>query len=270
MSTTSLKRLMHALGLDVRRSLNNARALRQYRANRRDFMRQPTDWNIGEDWPCLSDRFDSGGVASGQYFHQDLYVAQQIFRARPNKHVDAGSRVDGFVAHIASFMPVEFLDIRPLESSAENISFTQRDLMTDDHSFDDYTDSLSCLHTLEHLGLGRYGDSICADGYLRGWVNLTRMVCSGGVFYFSVPISRSERIEYDAHRLFGVPRLLEMIELAFEIEAVAVVGDDNQIRRNLDPASAEAQRSYDVNYGCAIFRACPESRGFLVTIHGEL
>jgi len=51
----------------------------------------------------LTDRFDPGGDASGHYFHQDLIVARRIFERDPRKHVDVGSRIDGFVAHLAVF-----------------------------------------------------------------------------------------------------------------------------------------------------------------------
>lgn len=244
---------MRALALNPRGTLNSVRGISAFRADKREFMLRASDWTIGDDWPCLAERYDQSGVANGQYFHQDLYVAQQIFAAKPRSHVDAGSRVDGFVAHVATFMDVEFLDIRPLVSSARNITFVQRNLMLEDPAFDDYTDSLSCLHTLEHFGLGRYGDPIDPEGYLRGWENLARMVRPSGIFYFSVPISRHERIEFNAHRLFGVPRLLKMIEPAFTIEATAAVGDDNELRRDLDPYTKEGTRAFDIDYGCIIF-----------------
>ena len=44
--------------------------------------------------PCLTDRFGAGGSASGHYFHQDLLVAQMVFRNNPQRHVDVGSRVE--------------------------------------------------------------------------------------------------------------------------------------------------------------------------------
>ena len=113
----------------------------------------------------------------GHYFHQDLLVAQKIFANRPNKHVDVGSSISGFVSHVASFMPVEILDIRPTPSTSKNISFTQQDVMA---GLTVRTASLSCLHTLEHFGLGRYGDPIDPQGHLRGFENLVNAVDSGG------------------------------------------------------------------------------------------
>ena len=69
------------------------------------------------------------------------------------------------------------------------------------------TDSLSCLHALEHFGLGRYGDPVDYDGYLKGFDNLYRILKPGGRLYFSVPMG-PQRIEFDAHRVFSMAYLL--------------------------------------------------------------
>jgi len=45
------------------------------------------------------------------------------------KHVDIGSRVDGFVAHVASFRDVEVFDIRDLSNSIQNIKFRRFNLI---------------------------------------------------------------------------------------------------------------------------------------------
>ena len=40
-----------------------------------------------------------------------------IYNSKPKRHIDVGSRVDGFVAHVASFREIEVFDVRPLEKS---------------------------------------------------------------------------------------------------------------------------------------------------------
>lgn len=249
-----LMRSIRAMGVEPYAVYASGRGIKKYRDNRREFLRQAEgqpEWPLGDAYPCLTDRYDVSGVAKGQYFHQDLYVAQQIFATHPERHVDVGSRVDGFVAHVAAFMPVEVVDIRELTTTAENISFTQRDLMVADAAFDGYATSLSCLHTLEHFGLGRYGDPIDYFGYVKGFENLARMVAPGGRFYFSVPISRRQRIEFDAHRLFGVPHVLELVEPQFEVESAVIVNDAEDLVP-VDVHSAEARRTFDVDYGCIV------------------
>ncbi len=151
--------------------------------------------------PCLHDWHEEGGATKNEYFWQDLLVARKIFAAKPEKHVDIGSRVDGFVAHVASFRQVEVLDIRPITTSIPGIKFKQADLMNSAAEMTDYCDSLSCLHALEHFGLGRYGDPIDPKGYESGIRNMANILRSGGVFYLSVPVG-AERVEFNAQHVF--------------------------------------------------------------------
>lgn len=130
--------------------------------------------------PCLHDWHEEGGVTKNEYFWQDLLVARKIFSAKPDKHVDIGSRVDGFVAHVASFREIEVFDIRPISTIIPGVIFRQADLMNFHESIVDYCDSLSCLHALEHFGLGRYGDPIDPKGHESGVCNMSRMLRSGG------------------------------------------------------------------------------------------
>ena len=79
--------------------------------------------------PCLHDRYEEGGAANSEYFWQDLLVARAIHEAQPVKHVDIGSRVDGFVAHVASFREIEVFDVRPMSTVVPGVVFRQADLM---------------------------------------------------------------------------------------------------------------------------------------------
>ena len=125
------------------------------------------DFTFGPIYPILADKKTESGRIKGQYFHQDLLVAQRIFEKTPIRHIDVGSRVDGFVAHVASFRKIDVFDIRPLESKVDNIQFIQDDFINPVNAIDNSTDSLSCLHALEHFGLGRYGDPIDAYGHVK-------------------------------------------------------------------------------------------------------
>jgi hypothetical protein len=99
-------------------------------------------------YPVLADRTAESGAMSGDYFHQDLYVAQQIFLANPRKHVDVGSRQHGFVAHVASFREIEIIDIRPQASRVRNVAFRQADMMQLPPDLLNYCDSISSLHAI--------------------------------------------------------------------------------------------------------------------------
>jgi hypothetical protein len=161
--------------------------------------------------PCLHDWSEEGGTTKDEYFLQDLIVARLISIKKPFKHVDVGSRIDGFVSHVASFREIEVIDIRPISSIIPGINFLQADLMNLNNDINNKIkcDSLSCLHTLEHFGLGRYGDPINIDGYKIGFNNLVSLLIDDGVFYISVPVGE-ERVEFNANRVFDPFTILEL------------------------------------------------------------
>ena len=90
------------------------------------------------------------------------------------------------------------------------------------------TDSLSCLHTIEHFGLGRYGDPIDPAGYLKGLAQLKSMVAPGGMLYLSTPIG-PQRIEFNAHRIFSPATVISWFSDGWEIKKCAVIGDDCKV-----------------------------------------
>ncbi len=205
LSALRILRLNHPLKL-YRSTKRLSVFLRDYFELEGQLEKSQTPFGIAKFYPCLDEMFEQSGTASGHYFHQDLLVANRIFKNNPVKHVDVGSRTDGFVAHVASFREIEVLDIRDLGDNILNIRFKRSDIMSDDFNLDDYCDSVSSLHVIEHLGLGRYGDKIDCNGHLKGLNNIYRMLKKEGKFYFSVPIGE-QRIEFNAHRVFSVKYL---------------------------------------------------------------
>ena len=210
---------------------------------------------LGGNFPCLGDWSADGGIATGQYFHQDLLVARQIHRASPSRHIDVGSRIDGFVAHLAAFRPVEVIDIRPLISQVPNLRFRQADMMgVLPSELIGASPSVSCLHALEHFGLGRYGDPIDVNGHLRGLANLVAMVAPGGMLYLSVPIGPS-RIEFNAHRVFALPHLVELVASHLRVVRFSYVDDAGHLSENVPWTGSAAANTYGCTYGCGIIEA---------------
>ena len=151
--------------------------------------------------PCLHDWYSEAGSTQNEYFTQDLMVARMINEANPLRHVDIGSRVDGFVAHVASYREIEVFDIRPVTTEIPGVVFKQADFMSSVSGYEGYCDSLSCLHAIEHFGLGRYGDPIDPMGYERGLTNMSLLLKPGGYLYLASPIGE-ERVEFNANRIF--------------------------------------------------------------------
>jgi len=220
------------------------------------FLRQRKEWLakggvIDKRYRILTDYTDTAGAARGHYYHQDLLVANLIHEASPVRHVDIGSRIDGFVAHVASFREIEVFDIRALDQSRhQNIKFVQQDLMDPDVT--ETADSVSCLHAVEHFGLGRYGDPIDPEGHLKGVMNITRMVEAGGTLYISFPIGLDDAVHFNAHRVFHPESILSWdgIQGEFELQRFDWVDAAGQI--NMQAKIEDAIGA--VKYGCGIYQ----------------
>jgi SAM-dependent methyltransferase len=227
--------------------------LRDYREIRRQAKQSGRGFPFGKFYPCIEDKDEKSGTASGHYFHQDLLVANKIFINKPGKHVDIGSRIDGFVAHVASFREIEVFDIRELTAVIPNVNFRRLDITDRDFILSDYCDSVSCLHALEHFGLGRYGDRMDYNGHLLGWENIYKMLKKGGKCYFSVPIGK-QRIEFNAHRVFSVEYLVNvMIGSRYKIDSFSYVNDKGDLVRDATLDEGSVKNSVSLNYGCGIF-----------------
>jgi hypothetical protein len=201
--------------------------------------------------PALHDRHAAAGEL-GEYFWQDLIVARMVVENNPKRHMDVGSRLDGFVAHLATTRQVEVIDIRPIQSDIPNVVFRQADMMSQLPSeLVGCCDSLSCLHTIEHFGLGRYGDRIDAAGLTTGIRNLAAMLSPGAKLYLSTPIGR-ERVEFNAHRISD-PRSIVDIARSNGLELTRLLSiESNQVldHPDIDPTLT---RLAGVNYALGIF-----------------
>ena len=78
-------------------------------------------------YPVLRDYAASAGAYSGHYFHIDLWAAKRIYAAKPARHIDVGSRIDGFISHLLVFRDVEMIDVRPIKSRVPNLTFIHGD-----------------------------------------------------------------------------------------------------------------------------------------------
>lgn len=199
--------LSQCLGLDFLRLFL---ALRGFPRFLRDYCKFKKNYNGKLEFkPCLHDRYEEGGCTRSEYFWQDLLVAGMIFQKNPQKHVDVGSSIDGFVAHVASFRELEIFDVRPVKTIIPRVLFRQADLMNMLSDFDEYCDSLSCLHALEHFGLGRYNDPVDTTGVEKGLKNMFALLKPNGVFYLSVPVG-IERVQFNANWILNPVRLVRL------------------------------------------------------------
>lgn len=237
------------IGFDPRR-ISSLRYYPKYRAQYKMFKK--LGGIITHRFAIFTDYADQAGSASGHYFHQDLLVASYIFKKNPSRHVDIGSRVDGFVAHVASFRAIDVMDVRSLKSTGhKNINFIQANLMDEKNAQNEVADSISCLHAIEHFGLGRYGDPVDPNGHIKGFNNILRMLKPGGVLYISFPIGSGNEVHFNAHRVFHPQDIFTWFdgESGLVLERFDYVDDNGDV--NLDVAINEV--NFDIVYGCGIY-----------------
>jgi SAM-dependent methyltransferase len=106
--------------------------------------------------------------------------------------------------------------------------------------------SVSCLHVIEHIGLGRYGDPLDATGALRAANELQRVLAPGGKLFLSTPIGR-ERVCFNAHRVFSVTTILAMFSQLRLVE-FSYVDDIGRLHVGAAPSNMPT-----LDYGCGFF-----------------
>ena len=82
------------------------------------------------------------------------------------------------------------------------MEYIQADATNLENIEDNSIESISALHSIEHFGLGRYGDPIDPDADHKAMQSLQRVLKPGGKLYFAVPIGK-QRLCYNAHRIYN-------------------------------------------------------------------
>jgi len=213
-------------------------------------MRHDDPWKLRfeEIYPCIGDHLSSAGNAQGHYFLQDLWAAQHVARLMPTLHVDVGSLTIGFVAHVASFTKVEYIDIRPLRCEVPNLLWKKGSVTKLPHASNSVS-SLSCLHVIEHIGLGRYGDELEINGWELGLRELQRVLAPGGQLLIGTPCGRP-RVQFNAHRVFDPSYIVSALP-GLDLVEFSLIESDSAIRWQKD-AALDGARTLD--YGCGLFR----------------
>ena len=194
-------------------------------------------------YPCLTDRTESTPF-DPHYFFQSAWLARKLACRHVPLHVDAGSSVT-MLAVMSAHVPTVFLDYRPLAVSLPDM-FPVAGTLSSLPFADQSLASVSSLHVVEHVGLGRYGDPLNARGSRDAMSELVRVVAPGGRLYLSVPVGR-ERVCFNAQRIFAGRTVIEWAQPLRLLE-FALVDDAGAFHPATDLSRAEG-----LAYGCGLF-----------------
>lgn len=159
-------------------------------------------------WPVITNKYEyAGGISN--YFLQDIWAARLIIKEKVKEHFDIGSRLDGFIAHLlAADINVTMIDIRNFPGEVEQLNTIVDDATSLHQIPDESIGSMSALCSLEHFGLGRYGDPIDPEACFKCFENIQKKLKEGGRLYLSLPVGK-ERVEFNAHRVFYASTVIE-------------------------------------------------------------
>jgi SAM-dependent methyltransferase len=199
-------------------------------------------------WPRLDDK-TAHLPYDAHYAYHTAWAARVVAQIRPAIHVDISSYTY-FATLVSAFIPVEFYDYRPADIQLSNLKCGAADLCSLD--FDDRSlNSLSCMHTIEHIGLGRYGDPLDADGDRRALSELQRVLAPSGSLLVVVPTGRP-RIQFNAHRIYS-PEMMVAHLPELQLHRWALLTDD-YARGLVEDPSFELASQQAYGCGCYWFR----------------
>ena len=198
---------------------------------------------VSDFYPQIKDKtitthFDS------HYVYHTSWAARKVREIDPEFHTDISSSLY-FSGIVSAFVPIKFYDYRPTELKLSNLESSPGDLMKL-HFENNSIKSLSCLHTVEHIGLGRYGDPIDPSGDLRAIMELKRVLAEEGSLIFVTPVGKP-KIEFNAHRIYSYEMIMEMFE-GLKLVEFSLITDSGDFIENANPDIVKEQK-----YGCGCF-----------------
>jgi len=181
------------------------------------------------------------------YVYHTAWAMRALAELRPPRHVDIGSSIY-FCALASAFVPCEFYDYRPADLRLPDLRTGRADLLALPFEGGSIV-SLSCMHVVEHVGLGRYGDTLDPDGDLKACAELSRVLAPGGSLLFVVPVGMP-RLVFNAHRIYSRKQVLQALP-GLRLRSSALVSarnDGDPLIPDPTPEAIAGER-----YGCGCF-----------------
>jgi hypothetical protein len=119
----------------------------------------------------------------------------------------AGSTLPTILAALGN--KVTCLDIRDWPVSYPNLSFIKGDIADLNLPYESF-DVITCVSTIEHIGLGRYGDIEDPEGDIKAAEEPKKYLKPNGLLILTVPFGKPT-VVFPAHRIYNRSRLQKII-----------------------------------------------------------
>lgn len=193
--------------------------------------------------PCLKDRITTTPFDQ-HYTYHPAWAARVLAKTQPKLHIDISSILH-FSAVTSAFIPMKFYDYRPAHLQLNNFESGFADLKKlpfEDNSIE----SISCMHTIEHIGLGRYGDELDVKGDMKAMEELIRVTRPNGTILIVTPVGKPT-IEFNAHRIYSFEQITGYFKDC-DLAEFTLIPDAGGLISHADPALVNEQK-----YGCGCF-----------------
>lgn len=201
---------------------------------------------LSDFYPQVKDKTVQTGF-DRHYVYHTSWAARKVKEIHPAKHIDISSSLY-FCGIVSAFIDVDFYDYRPADLQLSNLGSYAGNLHALPFATNSVT-SISCMHTIEHVGLGRYGDPIDSEGDIRAIEELIRVTASGGSILFVTPVGKP-KIEFNAHRIYSYEQITSYFHdcTLQEFSLIREHAQDGGIIINADPKLVQEEA-----YGCGCF-----------------
>lgn len=194
-------------------------------------------------YPCLKDKLTTTPF-DHHYTYHPAWAARVLAKTNPGLHIDISSILN-FSAITSAFVPVKFYDYRPAQLQLTNFESDFADLKKLPFQSNS-VESISCMHTIEHIGLGRYGDEMDVTGDIKAIEELKRVTQPNGQILFVTPVGMP-KIEFNAHRIYSYEQIITYFK-GCELLEFSLIPDAGGMISNADPGLVKDQK-----YGCGCF-----------------
>jgi hypothetical protein len=202
--------------------------------------------NWDDRYPCFSDKTTSTAF-DGHYVYHTAWAARILKQTMPVLHVDISSSLY-FCSIVSAFIPVAYYDYRPPRLQLDYLKINHADITTLPFKTDSIK-SLSCMHVVEHIGLGRYGDPLDPGGDIKAIDELKRVLSPGGDLLIVVPIG-VPKVMFNAHRIYSYDQIVNNFK-HYKLVEFAFIPDDFHKYGIIRNAPVELTRTQ--KYGCGCF-----------------